>query len=273
MARGVGVGHRPQMVNEVDKMLQHVDFLEYNQRSYIELVKQDLAPFLGKIPVVVHSLNLSLGSVEPPSQNRIEALQQTVELVRPSWVSEHLSYSRHGDIEIDNFIALPYTDEAIEVVAGHIRMVKDALGVPFAMENITHSFTWPERQYSEAEFIKRVLEAADCGLLLDVTNLFLNAEKHGYDPYDFLRTIPRDRVLQLHLAGHTVQEDGELIDSHVGGIDKRVLEITEWVLQNTTCDALIIERDTELEAFEDVLDDLTACKALFNRYRSRVHSG
>jgi uncharacterized protein (UPF0276 family) len=270
MARGIGVGLRPQFVTETESLLAHVDFLEFNQNSKLEVVKRDLGPFIGKMPIVVHSLNLSLGSVEPPPPHRVEALKATVDLVKPSWVSEHLSYSRYEDIEIDNFIPLPYNDEAIATVTKHIRDLKAALGNPlFLMENITHSFVWPDKQYSEAEYIKRVLEGADCGLLLDVTNLYLNSRMHGYDPIEFLETIPAERVVQLHLAGHTVV-DGELFDSHVGGISKEVLDLTEWVLNHTPCDAVIIERDSELWSFEDLKEDLKFTRELYNKYRTPV---
>ncbi|WP_139488236.1 DUF692 domain-containing protein [Brevibacillus dissolubilis] len=265
MARGVGVGFRPEFAGQSEQVLKHVDFLEYNQRRSLEMVRQDLTPYLGQIPVVIHSLNLSLGSVQPPPEHRLEAIKRTADLVDASWVSEHLSYCRHDDIEVDNFIALPYTDESIEIVSRHIINLKNLLGRPVIMENITHSFVWPDKQYSEAEFIKRVLEKADCGLLLDVTNLYLNSTTHGYDPYEFLQTIPADRVVQLHLAGHS-EVDGQMVDSHVGGIDATVLGYTEWILKHTACDAMTIERDSEMSSFDDLLDDLQLCRELYTKY-------
>ena len=266
MARGVGVGYRAQFAQAPELLLQHLDFLEYNQRPNLEGVQEDLGAFIGKLPVIIHSINLSLGSVEPPPEHRVESLKRTADYVNASWVSEHLSYSRFDDIEIENFIALPYTDEAIEVASTHIRNLQDFLGRPMIMENVTHHITWPERQYSEAEFIKRVMMAADCGLLLDVTNLYLNSVVHKYDPYEFLKTIPRDRVVQLHLAGHG-EVEGELVDSHVGGIDPKVMELTEWVMNNTSCDAIIIERDNELVGFDDILSDLALCRSIYSKYR------
>lgn len=271
MTRGVGVGLRPQFQENTDLIFQHVDFLEYNQKGAWEMIKRDLEPFVGKIPVVIHSINLSLGSIEPPPQHRIDLLKETVEWVKPSWVSEHLSYSRHEDIEIDNFIAMPYTDEAIEVVSANIRNLQKELGMTIAMENITHTFTWPGRQYTEAEFIKRVMEKADCGMLLDVTNLYLNARMHGYDPYEYLETLPKERIMQLHLAGHT-EIDGNLIDSHVGGIHPEVLQYAEWVLKQTPCEALVIERDSELAGFHDLMADIHFCRELFNKHRQPVKS-
>ncbi|TYP76507.1 DUF692 domain-containing protein [Paenibacillus methanolicus] len=267
MVKGVGVGFRLDFVGQEELVRQHVDFLEYSQKRALEAVKAELGPFIGQVPIVVHSLNLSLGSIEAPADYRVEALKQTADLVDAPWVSEHLSYSRSGDMEIDNFIALPYTDEAIDVVVGHIVALKQTLGRPILLENVTHSFVWPGSVYTEGEFIRRVLEKADCGLLLDVTNLFLNAETIGYDPLSFLNAIPRDRVLQLHVAGHT-EQNGELYDSHVGGIDPKVLALTEWVMNNTSCDAITIERDTDMESFEDVLQDLNLCRAIYNKYRN-----
>ena len=263
MARGVGIGLREEMKGQEQAILEQVDFLEYNFKPTYE---EDLAPYLGRMPVVVHSLNLSLGSVEPPPAYRVDRLKQAVELIRPSWVSEHLSYSRANGIEISSFIALPYTEEAIDQVAGHIRNLSQTIGCPIAMENVTHSFTWPGSEYTEAEFIRQVLERADCGLLLDVTNLYLNAQTHGYDPYAYLESLPKDRILQLHLAGYTTV-NGEAIDSHVGGIPSDVMKYAEWVLKNTPCEAMVIERDNELSCFEDLLPDLEICRELYNKYR------
>jgi uncharacterized protein (UPF0276 family) len=271
MAKGVGVGLRPQFQASTDLIFQHVDFLEYNQKGGLQMIKRDLDPFVGKMPIVIHSINLSLGSVEPPPQHRIDLLKETVEHVKPSWVSEHLSYSRYDDIEIDNFIALPYTDEAIEVVTTNIKNLQNMLGLTMAMENVTHSFTWPGKQYSEAEFLKRVMETADCGMLLDVTNLYINSRQHGYDPYEYLEALPKERIMQLHLAGHTVA-DGKLNDSHVGGIDPEVLKYAEWVLKHTPCEALVIERDSELEGFADLMEDIQFCRDLYTKYRHRVNS-
>jgi uncharacterized protein (UPF0276 family) len=270
MAKGVGVGLRHQFLEDTDNIFKHVDFLEYNQKGGLSAVKKDLGPFVGKLPIVIHSINLSLGSVEPPSQQRLDLLKETVEFVKPSWVSEHLSYSRFEDIEIENFICMPFTDEAIEVVSANIKTLQRHLGgMPIAMENVTHTFTWPGKQYTEAEFLKRVMETADCGMLLDVTNLYLNSRMHGYDPYEYLESLPKERIMQLHLAGHT-EDEGNLIDSHVGGIHPEVLGYAEWVLKHTPCEALIIERDSDLQGFDDMLPDLQISRDLYTKYRQPV---
>ncbi|ARU60910.1 hypothetical protein CBW65_07200 [Tumebacillus avium] len=270
MAKGIGVGLREEFIEEREAVLRHVDFLEINQKADVEQTKEELAGFVTEIPIVIHSLNLSLGSITPPPAHRVEALVETVLAVNPSWVSEHLSYSRFDDIEIDNFIALPYTEEAVEVAGANIKRIQERIGRRMAMENITHTFIWPGNQFSEAEFLKKITERADCGLLLDVTNLYLNAKTIGYDPYEFLETLPKDRIMQLHLAGHT-EVNGVLYDTHVGGIHPEVLGYAEWVLNNTSCEALVIERDADLIEFHDLLPDLEFCRNLYNKYRKGVH--
>jgi hypothetical protein len=230
-----------------------------------EGMKAFVSPFVGKIPILIHSINLSLGSIEPPPQDRIQRLKNTVNSIRPSWVSEHLSFNRSSEIEIDSFIPLPYTEEAVTVVTKNIQMLKKELGVPIAMENITHDFSWPESEYTEAEFISRVIEKADCGLLLDITNLYINAHNLGYDPYKFLDSLPKDRIMQLHVAGNG-HEHGKLIDTHVGGIHPEVLRYMEWIFRNTPCRAALIERDTDLYCVEDLLPDIQVCKEVYHKY-------
>lgn len=269
MARGVGAGLRPAFQYETEKILKHFDFMEVSHRGGLELIDA-LTPFIGNIPMLLHSLNLSLGSVEPPPQHRVDFLKQVVEKIDPSVVSEHLSYSRNKDIEIDSFLALPYVEEAVEVASANIRNLSVALGKPIAMENVTHDFTWPGSVFSEAEFIKRVLETADCGLLLDVTNLHINSRVHAYDPYEFLSVIPKERIVQMHVAGYSFGEGGQMMDTHSGGLHADVLALVEWTLRHTACDQVILERDIEINQFDDILPDLTLLKELYAKYRNPV---
>lgn len=273
MVRGVGVGLRHEMQQDIEGILHHVDFIEVNMGNVFQDLKLEIQQLAGKLPIVIHSVNLSLGSVEPPKQERLTALKKMADLYKSPWVSEHLSFSRFGNIEIETFIPLPYTEEAIDVVSSNMRNVQDFLNRPLLVENITHSFTLPQGQFTEAEFIKRVLEASDCGLLLDVTNLYLNSKMNGYDPYHYLQTLPSERIIQLHVAGHD-EKNGKYVDSHVGGIHPDVLALTDWILNYTPCEAVLIERDSDLNGLEDLLPDLEVCRSLYSKYRHPVsHRG
>lgn len=269
MVCGIGIGLRPDIHDEVNSILKYTDFIECNMGNDVTLMKEELAPFMNEIPIVIHSLNLSLGSVESPPMYRVDRLKQAVEHVQPPWVSEHLSFSRHNDIEISSFIPLPYIDEAVDVVSKNIRNLKQELNVPIAMENITHGFKWPGSTYSEVEFITKVLQTADCGLLLDLTNLYINSNNLKYNPYDYLESLPKDRIMQLHVAGHG-EVNGKLVDSHVGEIHPEVLGYLEWILNHTDCNAVLIERDSDLTQFNDILPDIKTCKEIYNKYRPTV---
>lgn len=270
MAEGIGVGLRSEIRDEVEEsILNHVDFIECNMFRSEEGMKEFVSPYVGKIPILIHSIDLSLVSVQPPLFNKIQKLKNTVKYIQPSWVSEHLSFSRSSEIEIDSFIPLQYTEEAVEVVSKHIKMLKSKIGVPVAMENITHDFSWPESDYAEVEFISRVVEKADCGLLLDITNLYINAHNLSYDPYTFLDSLPKERIMQLHVAGNS-QDNGKLVDSHVGGIHPEVLGYMEWIFRNTSCRAALIERDSQLDCFEDLLQDIKVCKEVYNKYANKI---
>jgi uncharacterized protein (UPF0276 family) len=137
---------------------------------------------------------------------------------------------------------------------------------PFALENITYYFEVPKGQMTEAEFITRVIEGADIGLLLDVTNVYINSANHGYDPYAFLKAIPLDRVVQLHLAGGILQ-DGKWVDSHSHPIPEPVFELTDFVVAHAPVKGLLLERDDRFPAsFQELADELARMRAIFRRH-------
>jgi uncharacterized protein len=265
MLKGVGLSYREPFKKDIDKITKDIDFFEVMQSPQ---AIEDVLSF-GK-PSVIHSVNLSIGSVDfKTSSKRLEQLNENIKKLNPAWVSEHLSFSNNEEVEIFSFIPLPYIDEAIYTVVNNVNMLKNHIQKPIALENITHNFTWPGNLYSEADFIKEICIKADCGVLLDVTNLYLNSQMHGYDPYEFLKSIPSDRIMQLHLAGYS-EINGHFYDSHGGGITNEIIGYAEWILRNSSCEALVIERDIDLENTQSLLTDIELCVGLYKKYKQKV---
>lgn len=163
---GIGVGLRQEMFNDIEELRKSVDFVEINApRRLTEHLRQIYGALReNSIPIVVHSIGLSLGTDFDFATNELTAVCEVSDFVDAPWVSEHLSFSNAGEISLSSFIPLPYTEEAIEVVSEKIRKLKSAIGRPVLVENITHSMRWPTDEMSESMFIHRVLERGDCGL-------------------------------------------------------------------------------------------------------------
>ncbi|PEP63512.1 multinuclear nonheme iron-dependent oxidase [Bacillus pseudomycoides] len=260
MLKGVGLSYRENFKENIDFIAKDIDFFEV---TLTPGSVEDVKSF--NRPSVIHSINLSIGSVDFGYSNRLKRLEDAISILEPVWISEHLSFSNNKEIEINSFIPMPYIEESIETVVNNVKSLKKYIQKPIALENITHNFTWPGNKYTEGEFIKEICIRADCGVLLDVTNLYLNSKMHGYDPYEFLNTIPSDRIMQLHLAGYS-EINGYFYDSHVGGISNEIMNYAEWILKNTSCEALVIERDNDLDNIDSLMSDINLCVDLYRKY-------
>lgn len=262
--QGVGVGLRRQMFDDIPAISREVDFFELNSpMTWTRRLRTAYQDAAAAVPVVVHSLGLSIGTADPFDEEALAQLVDVSATVDAGWVSEHLSFSAAGNVALTSFIPLPYSAEMVTLVATKARQLQAHLGRPFLLENITHDMRWPNDEMTEAEFIRDILRLADCGALLDVTNLIINAHLFGYDPMSFLQTLDPERIVQLHVAGYTVDKHGKYWDSHVGDIGPDVLALTDWVLRHTACRAVLIERDTDIEGFDDVREDLARVRGVY----------
>jgi uncharacterized protein (UPF0276 family) len=196
-------------------------------------------------PVILHGVSLNLGGPDPLDRAYLRRLRALVDRVKPPWASDHLCWNGAQGVHLHDLLPLPMTDEAVRHVATRVREVQDALGIPFAVENVSSYMTYRADAMPEWEFVAAVAEAAGCGLLLDVNNVFVSSQNHGFDPERYIDAIPAERVLQMHLAGHT-DKGKYLLDSHSGHIREEV-----WALYRRACRrvgpcATLIEWDDEI---------------------------
>jgi hypothetical protein len=184
-----------------------------------------------------------------------------VEQVRPPWWSEHIAFTRAGGASIGHLAPMPFTREALQALARNIREVRRHIPVPLILENISFSFTWPGAEMSEPEFLRHLTEETGCGLLLDVTNLHVNARNHGYDPRAFLEALPVERVVQLHFVG-VEESGGQVIDSHARPTSPAIWQLLDEVLAAVPARGAILERDENLPPFTELLPELQRARAL-----------
>jgi len=210
-----------------------------------------LEQFAERYNMILHGVSLSIGAPEEPEREYLDRLRRLVKLVKPAWVSDHFCYSGAGGAHLHDLLPLPYTDEAVERVARRAAMVQDYLEVPFGLENTSSYLTYSASTMSEWEFVSRVVEKADCGLMFDVNNVYVSAFNHGFDPVDFVRAIPHERILQIHIAGHT-NYGKYIIDTHVGPPIDPVLDLYKETIRLAGPVSTLLEWDDNIPEFSEL---------------------
>ncbi len=214
---GVGVGLRAAHYPALREGPVDLDFLEVLVDNYLgvsELPRLRLAEVGARYPLVAHGVALDLLGAGRLDARYLRRLRALVRRHAMPWATDHLCWTSSEGAAHHDLLPAPNTERLVPYAAARIRKVQAALGVPFGVENVSSYVAWEGDDLPEWVFLSRVAEAADCGLLLDVNNIWVSACNHGFDPVEYLRAIPWRRVLHVHLAGHRVRADGLLHDTH-----------------------------------------------------------
>lgn len=266
---GVGLGFREPLKSNLFLQQQQVDFLEIVVEHYLDASKQkeqELELLAAHFPVIPHAINLSLGSAEGLDTDYLRKLAALIKRLNPPWWSEHICFTKAGGVDIGHLSPLPYTKEAIEVLCRNIAEVRRWIDVPLILENIAYLVTLPGAEMTEAQFLNAVVERSNCGLLLDVTNLYTNAVNHGYDIGAFLAELPSDRVVQLHfVGGHW--HDNVLIDSHSQSTPQEVWQLMDEVVARFPVKGIVLERDENLPPFTELTAELHQARKIGRCHR------
>ena len=224
-----------------------------------------LAACAAKWPVIPHGVAASVGTGRGDAY--AAKLGELVSRLDPPFFSDHLCYSSIGGSELFDLLPLPFTHEAADAAIAHARALQERVGKPLVLENITYYATMPGAEMSEAEFLTRVLQGADVGLLLDINNLYINAKNHGSDPRAFLEKLPLDRVRQIHLAGHTIDEDIYL-DTHSRPVADPVWALFREVISRIGPVPTLIEWDQQIPSLDAVLDEADRAREVLDQAKS-----
>jgi len=255
---GVGLGFREPFRSDLFLHRKHVDFLEITADHYIDASPEkakELDLLNEHFMIIPHAINLSLGSAEGLDTTYVHELADLIRKLKSPWWSEHISFNHAGGVDIGHLSPLPFTNEAVDALSKNINEVRRLIDVPLILENITYTVALPGAEMSEVEFLTEVLERTECGMLLDITNLQINAVNHGYDPFAFLDQLPMERVVQLHFVGGHMDE-GVLIDSHSHSTPPEVWNLMKEVLARVPVKGIVLERDDNIPAFKELLDEL-----------------
>lgn len=271
---GVGLGFREQFRADVFLHQDKIDFLEITADHYLDAKPQkleELKLLKEHFPLIPHSLELSLGSVEGIDELYLEKIAEIVEFVNPQWFSDHLCFTKSGGVKIGHLAPVPYTNEAVKVFTRNIKQVKNRIKTPFILENISYLVRFSSSEMSEAEFIRRILEETDCGLLLDVTNLYINSVNFGFDWRKFLDEIPLTRVVQLHFVGSN-KRGKRLIDAHANQTEAEIWNVFREVCARCDIKGAILERDENFPPFAEILEELDTARTLMKNPNLKKNS-
>ncbi len=223
--------------------------------------RRRLAALRERHPMVLHGVGLSLGSTDPIDRDYLGRIAALARDLAPAWISEHLAWTSAGGRHHHELLPLPFVDESVETLARNVREVQDVLGRRILVENSVGYLRFAASQLSEAEFVVNVLEEADCDLLLDVNNLYVNARNHGYDPLAFLDALPVERVRQMHLGGHDDHGD-ILIDAHGSAVAEPVWALFAEAVSRLPGVPVSIEWDRDVPALEVLLGERDRAEAI-----------
>ncbi len=213
--------------------------------AVLEKVRADL-------PVVMHGVSLSIGSTDPLNAGYLADLKQLAARFQPAWISDHLCWGSHGSRYGHDLWPLPYTVEALNHVVDRVRAVQDILRRQILLENVSSYISFKESTMTEWEFLGEVARRADCGILLDINNIFVSAHNHGFDPYEYLKAVPADRVGQFHLAGHS-DKGTHLLDTHDAPVPEAVWELFRSAVRRFGRVSTLVEWDDRIPELDELL--------------------
>lgn len=261
---GFGLGLRKEHYESILADRPKVDWFEILTENYLVAGGKPLA-YLERIradyPMAMHGVSLSIGSTDPLDRAYLTQLKALIERVEPVWVSDHLCWTGVEGINLHDLLPLPYTEEALRHVVARVIQVQDFLGRRLLLENVSSYLSYPKAELTEWEFLRAVSEEADCLILLDLNNVYVNARNFGFDPLVYLAAIPPERVFQFHLAGHT--DLGEvLIDTHDRPVRSEVWDLFTFAARRFGPVATMIERDAQIPPLAELLTELECARQL-----------
>lgn len=251
---GCGVGLRiPHYEEHFDKEPRpDIGFVEIISENFLVeggLQRRNLARARERYAVVPHGVSLGLGAVTELDWDYLARLKELTNYLKPPWISDHFCWSRNAHADLHDLLPMPYTEEAVEHLAQRARVVQDYLGLRLCLENTSSYLSYRCSTLSEWEFVSAVANEADCGLLLDVNNVYVSAYNHGFDPRQFIEHIPHERIMQYHLAGHT-NKGSYILDTHDDHVIDEVWSLYEFALERSGPVSTLVEWDDRIPSLD-----------------------
>jgi uncharacterized protein (UPF0276 family) len=261
---GHGVGLRREHFSRVLEGDTGVDWFEVVSENFmvrggrplhvLERVRRDH-------PVVLHGVSLSIGSADPLRSDYLDDLAALIERVQPAWVSDHLCWTGVGGHNSHDLLPLPYTEEVLDHVCRRVGEVQERIGRRIALENASSYLEFEGSDMPEWEFLAELAQRADCGILLDVNNVYVSAVNHGFDPRKYLEAIPPERVWQVHLAGHS-DRGTHLLDTHGSHVCEAVWDLYRFATRRIGAVSSLVEWDENVPEWDVLVGESEQARAV-----------
>ena len=259
----VGVGYRRELASWIDSSPPEIDCLEIIAEHFFGADQARLRELSASYPVMIHGLGLSLGTPGSLNRETLAHFAQVVAVSDPLWISEHVAFTRTTEVDLGHLNPVRPSCDLLGIVAEHAREVAERCGKPLILENITTDLRI-DGTMSDTEFLNRLCEEADCGLLLDVTNLYINSKNHRFDARRWLREIDAHRIVQLHVVGYS-HTNGRWRDLHAEQIQNDLWELIDEAIEYAPVQAAIIERDGNFPDNREIEKELRKLSAALKR--------
>ncbi len=259
---GVGVGLRIPHYDHILNRQPVVEWFEIISENFMVDGGRPLAildQILERYRVVQHGVSMYFGSADKLNREHLRRLKTLVRRTKTPWLSDHLCWGSVDGRYSHDLLPMPYTFEAAKVTARKIREARDFLEVPIVVENVSSYAEFHVSEMTEWAFLNEVVERADCGILLDVNNIYVSSRNHGFDPYEYLNAVPADRVAQIHIAGHSTYEK-YILDTHDHPVIDPVWALYEKAIARTGNTATLLEWDQHIPSFDEVHNEALKAK-------------
>ena len=255
---GLGVGLRTVHFGHILDKKPAVDWFEIVTENFLDTGGRPawvLDRIAERYPVVLHGVSMSVGSTDPVDRAYLAKVKALAERVGAVWVSDHVCWTGVAGRNLHDLLPMPYTEEALRHMVRRIRRIQEFLGRPLVLENPSSYVEFTSSSMPEWEFIARMADLADCGLLLDVNNVYVSSVNHGFDPEAYVRAIPPERVAYVHVAGHT-NHGTHLLDTHIGPVIDPVWQLYGLAQRRSGGRSTLLEWDEKIPAFPVVHREL-----------------
>jgi len=251
---GFGIGLRTVHFDHILSNNPAIDWFEVLSENYLDTGGRPLHVLdqvAERYPVVLHGVSLSVGSTDPVNFHYLGKLKALAKRIKAHWISDHLCWTGVTGLNTHDLLPMPYTDQALRHTIERVKIIQDFLERPIALENASTYLEFAASTWRESEFLAAIAEQADCGILLDVNNVYVSSFNHGFDPEEYIDRIPRDRVVQMHLAGHT-NKGTHILDTHSDYVIETVWNLYRFAHRRLGGVATLLEWDANIPEFDVV---------------------
>lgn len=251
---GFGIGLRSVHFDYILRNHPVIDWFEVLSENYLDTGGRPLYVLdqvAERYPLVLHGVSLSVGSTDPINFDYLKKLKSLAKRIGARWISDHLCWTGVTGLNTHDLLPMPYTDQALRHTVERVKIIQDFLERPIALENASTYLEFAASTWRESEFLAALAERADCGILLDVNNVYVSSFNHGFDPKEYIDRIPGDRVVQMHLAGHT-HKGTHILDTHSDYVIDSVWKLYRHAHRRLGSVSTLLEWDANIPEFEVV---------------------